>query len=211
MGYPKTIWREISTKKSFKWEFSTKKSKEKSLQIKNLKAIWTEKMKRHLHQKNCKQSWQEAPFLYTYTYVYIYIFSSSKRNRKIVWGNMPTQKSLKRNLYQKNIWRISPTKKSNNFSTKPTKETLKVHSLPKTYPTPIAWTACDLDFLVRKPNLGGAPSRKYQKNTKTSLENPFSNPLVLVHHCQHSLKLISRKIKCQPQLPKRSICTTNKF
>lgn len=92
--------------------------------------------------------------------------ASSKRNRKIVWGNMPTQKSLKRNLYQKNIWRISPTKKSNNFSTKPTKETLKVHSLPKTYPTPIAWTACDLDFLVRKPNLGGAPSRKYQKKTQ---------------------------------------------
>ena len=129
--------------------------------------------------------------------------ASSKRNRKIVWGNMPTQKSLKRNLYQKNIWRISPTKKSNNFSTKPTKETLKVHSLPKTYPTPIAWTACDLEFLVRKPNLGGAPRKYQKKNTKTSLENPFSNPLVPVHHCQHSLKLISRKIKCQPQLPKR--------
>ena len=44
--------------------------------------------------------------------------ASSKRNRKIVWGNMPTQKSLKRNLYQKNIWRISPRKKTNNFSTK---------------------------------------------------------------------------------------------
>ena len=44
--------------------------------------------------------------------------ASSKRNRKVVWGNMPTQKSLKRNLYLKNIWIISPRKKSNNFSTK---------------------------------------------------------------------------------------------
>ena len=41
--------------------------------------------------------------------------ASSKRNRKIVWGNMPTQKSLKRNLYQKNIWRISPRKKNKHF------------------------------------------------------------------------------------------------
>ena len=102
--------------------------------------------------------------------------ASSKRNRKTVWGNMPTQKSLKRNLCQKNIWRISPTKKSNNFSTKPTKETLKVHSLPKTYPTPIAWTACDLDFLVRKPNLGGAPSRKYKKKHKNITRKSIFQP-----------------------------------
>ena len=96
--------------------------------------------------------------------------ASSKRNRKIVWGNMPTQKSLKRNLYQKNIWRISPRKKTiflpKIISKDSTKGTLKVHSLPKTYPTPIAWTACDLDFLARKPNLGGAPSRKCQKKQK---------------------------------------------
>ena len=50
--------------------------------------------------------------------------TNSKRNlyQRIffIWKNMPTQKSLKRNLYEKNIWReISPQKKcSNNLSSK---------------------------------------------------------------------------------------------
>ena len=39
----------------------------------------------------------------------------------------------------------------------------------------------------------------------------MSNPLVLVHHCQHSITFISRKIKSQPQLPKRANLQTNKF
>ena len=82
--------------------------------------------------------------------------------------------------------------------------------IAKPYPTPIAWRGCDLDFLVKNQNLGvGSPSTKSetypQKNLKTSLQNPLSNPLVLVHQCQHSLKFISTKVKCQPQLP------TNEF
>ena len=50
--------------------------------------------------------------------------TNSKRNlyQRIffIWKNMPTQKSLKRNLYEKKIWReISPQKKcSNNLSSK---------------------------------------------------------------------------------------------
>ena len=73
---------------------------------------------------------------------------------------MPTQKSLKRNLYQKTPEESLPEKNQTIFLPKTiskdsTKETLKIHSLPKTYPTPIAWRGCDLDFVVRKGNLGG--------------------------------------------------------
>ena len=54
------IWREISTKKSFKRQFPAKKSEEKPLWKIVLKRNIFPKMKKHLQQQNCKQSWQET-------------------------------------------------------------------------------------------------------------------------------------------------------
>lgn len=56
----KNMKRNLYTKKSFKRQFPAKKSEEKPLRKIVLKRNLFPKMKKHLQQQNCKQSWQET-------------------------------------------------------------------------------------------------------------------------------------------------------